>query len=235
VWYNQQKPHETGIDKEKGSEVLHYMFEHVSLGAFSFASRNKLIIWHSVAMCKANFYNRAEVVYTAKCLAECGGVLCALCKGLLTIHGSYRRHVRGEDGKRHFGWVAQGHCAACGKYPALIPDFIMPYKHFGAGVIETTIARIEEGRGLGLSGCSASGSTIYRWIAQFKERGPQAVEGLLTALLTTYDCQISELEMQNRGLLKQLARLLREFPVPEDGKIIGRANIILTMCNCGFL
>jgi hypothetical protein len=129
--------------------------------------------------------------------------------------------------------VAQGHCVACDKYPALIPNFLMPHKHYEAAVIERAIKYSEDGEGL--SDCPADESTMRRWINQFKGRGALAVGWLLSALFTIYGRRISAMELQNRGLLKQLARLLREYPVPESGPIIGSANIILTMHNCGFL
>ena len=86
-----------------------------------------------------------------------------------------------------------------------------------------------------LSDCPADDATMRRWVNQFKERGAQAVGWLLSVLFTLYDRHISAVELHNKSLLKQLALLLREFRIPENGGIIGRANIILTMYNYGFL
>jgi hypothetical protein len=162
-----------------------------------------------------------------------GDVRCAHCNGPLKVHDCYRRHYRDDGGKRHYGWVAQGRCDACDVYPALIPEFLMPHKHYEAAVIEGVIMNYEDKEPL--SDCAADNSTMRRWINQFKERGARAVGWLLSALFTVYGRYISALEMQNRSLLKQLARLLSEYPVPEGGAIIGRANIVLTMYNYGFL
>jgi hypothetical protein len=163
-------------------------------------------------------------------------VLCAFCYGQLKFHGSYRRYLKDEESIREKGWVAQVHCEACDTYPALIPEFIMPYKHYSAEVIEGVIAESERGKNVEhLDGCAADVSTMRRWVRQFKERGARAIGWLLSILLKLYDRQFSLLKLQNKTLLKQLARLLREFPAINTDSVIGKANIIITTQNCGFL
>jgi hypothetical protein len=195
-----------------------------------------LIVWHSFGICKANFYDRAEVLHTADELVHSGAVLCPFCRGSLKVHGSYPRHCLDENGSKHNGWVAQGHCVICNVYPAFIPDFIAPHKHYKAEVIEEVLATYEGGNSIeDLGGCAADVSTMRRWVRQFRNRGAAAVGWLLSVLLTVYDRHISSLELQSRTLLKQLDRLLREYPDSKSGGIIGRANIVLTTQNCGFL
>ena len=112
----------------------------------------------------------------------------------------------------------------------------MPHKHYSAKVIEVVVAESEEGKVIEhLCGCAADISTMRRWLRQFKVRGARAVGWLVSTLLTVYELQIGSLELQNRTLLKQLARLLCEYPLPESGGVIARVNIILTAHNCGFL
>jgi hypothetical protein len=164
-----------------------------------------------------------------------GTVVCPLCNGVLKIHGSYWRHIHDANNEIHEGWVAQGHCEACKIYPSLIPDFIMPYKHYEAAVIEAAISKVEEEGGLRLNESPADDSTIRRWVKEFKERGALAAGRLLSILYAVYERHISALEIQNLSLMKQLARLMREMPAPETGGVIGRVNIILTRYNSGFL
>jgi hypothetical protein len=172
----------------------------------------------------------------ARDLIRRGLVVCALCKGSLKYHNCYPRHILDELSSRYSGWIAQMHCVACGVYPALIPDFIMPHKHYEAGVIEKVIAQSERGSNIEKFGdCSADISTMRRWIRQFKERGARAVGWLLSILLALHERQISLLKLQGKSLLKQLARLLCELRIPDDKNIIGKVNIILTTQNCGFL
>jgi len=173
---------------------------------------------------------------TAKDLARRGAVLCARCAGQLRVHGCYWRHIKDEDGSRHYGWVVQGHCIPCNKFPALIPEFIMPHKHYMAEVIEGVIAESERGNVIEhLGGYAADVSTMRRWVRQFRERGAQAVGWLLSTLLTVYDQHIGSLKLRDMTLLKQLARLLCEYPASGNGAVIGKVNIVLTTHNCGFL
>jgi len=165
-----------------------------------------------------------------------GAALCPICHNLLELHDSYRRHCRDESGKRHYGWVAQGHCATCDKYPALIPDFIKPYKHYKADVIERAISETEAGNNVeDLGGCAADASTMRRWVREFKARGEQAVDSLFSKLPTVHSEHIGSHNLQDMTLLQQLARLLCEYPVSESSGVIGATNIILTTQNCGFL
>ena len=186
-------------------------------------------------MRKANFYDRVLVVQTVERMLRFGKALCARCGGPLAVHDCYPRHILDENGERHDGWIVQGHCSACKKYPALIPDFIMPYKHYEAAVIESAISKVEEEGRIRLGDCPAAGSTVWRWVNQFEERGALAVWCLLAILYTVYGLHISALELIDQGLLKKLVRLARKFPVPDTCGVIGRVNTILTRHNSGFL
>jgi len=112
----------------------------------------------------------------------------------------------------------------------------MSHKHFKTEVIESVIAASEDAQVIeGLGGCAADVSTMRRWIRQFRERGAEAVGWLLSKLLAVNDHYVGSLELRNRTLLNQLARLLRGYQAPKNGGVIGRVNIILTTQNCGFL
>ena len=112
----------------------------------------------------------------------------------------------------------------------------MPYKHYKAEAIENVINAAEKGNNVEyLVGHAAEVSTMRRWVRQFKERGELAVGWLLSVLLSVYEQHITLLELQHKTLLKRLARLLREFPAIKTDSIIGKANIVLTTQNCGFL
>jgi len=194
-----------------------------------------LIVFQTDGICKANFFEKAEVMLAANELMCCGAVLCSQCARRLTLHGAYRRHCRDETGKRHYGWVAQGHCAVCVCYPSILPDFIMPHKHYMTEVIEAVVAESENGRIIErFDGCAADVSTMRRWVRQFKTRGAAAVGWLLSALFELYNRHLNAIKLQNKKLLELLTRLLQEFTIP-GGSLFGRVNIILTTRNCGFL
>jgi len=203
---------------------------------FLLSIEDNLIIWQSEETYKTIFLIKSDVMQYAKDLICRGVILCSLCHGGLKYHGSYRRYLLDEDSNREQGWAAQVHCVTCNVYPALIPDFIMPYKHYKAEVVEKVIAAHGKGENVErLDGCAADISTMRRWIGQFEKRGELAVGWLISILLSVYERHVTLLELQNKTLLKQLARLLREFPAIKTDSIIGKANIILTTQNCGFL
>ena len=175
-------------------------------------------------------------MHTANDLMVRGVVVCVLCFGSLRYHDCYDRKTKDEDGHRHFGWIAQGYCKDCKVYPALIPDFIMPHKHYSAEVIEAVIAESESGRVVEqFGGCAADVSTMRRWIKQFNVRGASAVGWMIAALFEVYERHLRVFELRQKKLLNQLARLLHEFPDYDGGSIFGTVNIILTTRNCGFL
>ena len=203
---------------------------------FFVSSKDYLIIWQTEETYKKNFSNRPEVVAIAKDLISRGVILCVLCHGSLKYHGCYRRSVRDGENNKLAGWVAQAHCVNCDVYPALIGDFIMPHKHYNAEVIEKVLATYENGDNVEkISDCAADASTMRRWINQFKARAVQAIGQLLSILLSLCERQISLLKLQEKALLKQLARILCEFALGKPDSIIGRANIILSSQNFGFL
>ena len=203
---------------------------------FLLSIQDNLIIWHSEESCNFDFCNKFYVRAKAEELTSRGVVSCTICMGLFTVHRVYQRCLKDRDSSKEQGWIAQLCCNVCNKYPALIPDFIMPYKHYKAEVIESVISEYENGNNVEyLIGYTADVSTMRRWVRQFKERGAQAVGWLLSTLLSLYNHRISMLKLQNMTLLKQLALLLCEFQLPKTSGIIGRVNIILTTQNCGFL
>jgi len=154
----------------------------------------------------------------------------------MSLHGAYRRHCRDNSGKRHYGWVVQGYCAACVCYHSILPNFIMPHKHYNCDVIESVIAAAEVGWIVEQSGiCTADISTIRRWIRQFKVRGAVAVGWLLSILFEVFNTHIRAFELHNKKLLEQLSRLLCEFKNRSSDSVLGAVNIILTTRNCGFL
>ena len=162
-------------------------------------------------------------------------IVCSRCQGKLSVHGSYERKIKnGENSEK--GWIVQGHCHICNVYPSIIPEFIMPYKQYGSGVVERVIIAYESGTNIeSLEGCPADISTMRRWIRQFDKRGTQAVGSLISILLKLYEEHVNIIELQGKTLLKKLERLLKEYPVLKNGSIIGRSNIVLTTQNSGFL
>ena len=163
-----------------------------------------------------------------------GEVVCPICGGKMRLHSTYSRGLRDNEGKRHEGWVAQSNCEACDKYHSIIPSYIKPYKQYEAEVIEKAIKEHERGT-LKRSDCPANESTINRWAREFSERGSRAVGCMLSLLYNIYNMHISVIQTQKEGLMTQLDRLTQRLLGNNAGTVIGRANIILTRYNNGFV
>jgi len=117
-------------------------------------------------------------------------------------------------------------------YPALTPSFIEPHKHYAADVIERVVKEAEAGNNIeDLGGCSADISTMRRWVREWVVRVERAVICLASILAAVRKAQI---DLHELTPWQRLVRLLGEFPAPERGGVLGRANIILTTHNCGF-
>ena len=172
---------------------------------------------------------------TVSRMMRCENILCPRCGSILKLHGVHRRHCRDSDSVKHYGWVVQGHCVACSHYPSVLPDFIMPHKHYKTEVIESVVSESESGRIIEhLGGCAADVSTMRRWTRQFKVRGAVAVGWVLAILFELYNRHISALKLKNKKLLELLFSLVQELP-GAGATTFGAVNIILTTRNCGFL
>jgi len=201
---------------------------------FSFVNKYKMIIHYSEGKSKENFYDRNKVMQMAYKMLESGEVVCPICVGMLGLHGTYRRYLKDSEAKRHEGWIAQSHCAGCKKYHSLIPSFIKPNKQYEAEVIEEAIKAQEAGE-LKRSDCPANETTIRRWVREFREGGSVAVGWLQSIIYNIYNEHISVVETKKEGLMTQLERLTGRLLGNRVGSVIGRANIILTKYNHGFL
>ena len=101
---------------------------------------------------------------------------CPICSGSTKVRDSKERHALLQDGSRKSYMLRRLICTSCGKLHTELPSCMLPFKHYEASVIETTIdhSRID---------CPADDSTISRWVATFKRTGSQ-MEGALRALRT---------------------------------------------------
>jgi hypothetical protein len=121
-------------------------------------------------------------------------------------------------------------------YPALIPSFIEPHKHYKADVIEQVIKGAESGDNVERVSVSAADiSTMRRWLREWEARGGRAASCLISMLPAVRKAYISSHDLQDMTLLQQLSMLLIEYPAQDGGGVISNVNIILTTHNCGFL
>lgn len=78
-----------------------------------------------------------------------------------------------QDGSADWYRLRRLKCKDCGKLHTELPDFMIPFKHYGADVIE---AELDETR----NDCPADDSTISRWKSTFVAASTN-INGLLSS------------------------------------------------------
>lgn len=153
---------------------------------------------------------------------------CPECDGKTRYHDSYDRHV-------HIGEVVEWitiyrvKCSKCNVTHAVIPDFIRPYKHYSACDSEMALRDMEDGIPAEKIETAASISTLKRWMAEFREKGPQAAGMLKSLLYKLYHHAISELILTGLKIFATWERILAEFPKIESSNlVIGEINQWIT-------
>lgn len=62
-------------------------------------------------------------------------ILCPVCGGMLKHHDRVRRMVKTDYGKTYWIILYRKICTKCGKKHRVLPDILMPYKHYEARII----------------------------------------------------------------------------------------------------
>ena len=66
---------------------------------------------------------------------------CLLCgsNGCLIGHGYYRRKAKGAD-QAYFIWIKRWFCKNCHRTLSMIPNFLLPYRHYLVQVVQAVVA-----------------------------------------------------------------------------------------------
>jgi len=170
-----------------------------------------------------NEYNEKSKGIIAKGLAE-GRLLCDMCLRPLRRHSSYERGIRetGEKIRITMVW-----CRACGEWHALLPDFLLPQKHYSGNEIESVI--IDSGT-LPVSqiDTEVSESTVRRWIKQIGGKIKEAVSKL-KYLFRRSGQAVGEIKIDPGPCYSELEQILEMAPlqVKYSGNKLGLSNIWL--------
>jgi hypothetical protein len=153
-----------------------------------------------------------------------GNIRCELCVKPMAVHSNYTRGIKetGQKIKIKIVW-----CSKCKKWHALLPDFLLPNKHYSGDEIEgviidsatETVSRIET---------EASESTVRRWIDQVSDKIRQAVS-ILKYLFRRLGRSISEIAIDSAYAYIELEQVLEMAPkaVKCSGNKLGLANLWL--------
>jgi len=142
----------------------------------------------------------------------------------MAVHSHYGRGIK-ETGARITVTIVW--CSACEAFHALLPDFLLPHKHYSGNEVEGVIidsatepvSRIDT---------EASESTVRRWIKQINERIVQAV-GIMKCLFGRSRRAVSETAIDPGPCYSELEQVLEMAPndVKSSGNKLGMANIWL--------
>lgn len=121
---------------------------------------------------------------------------CPHCSREMRVAGSRKRKVTGLDGKEKVLIIRRLRCDSCRRIHHELPDFIVPYKHYSAEVVENILQEPEETADF----CSpCENSTVRRTIRWFS---------LLLSYLEAAVRSLIELNRHNSTLINELSSLL---------------------------
>jgi len=156
-----------------------------------------------------------------------GKLLCERCFEPLAVHSSYWRGIKETGAHIRIKMVW---CGKCKTWHAVLPDFLLPDKHYSGNEIEgviidgatTPINQIDT---------KASESTVRRWLKQIGERIVKAV-GKLKYRFGRDGHTVNEVAIDAGYCYSELEQVLEKAPatVKSSGNKLGLANIWLGTC-----
>jgi hypothetical protein len=155
-------------------------------------------------------------------LIKANALRCEICLQPMNRHSSYKRCVK-ETGETLAIIIIR--CKPCNKGHALLPDFMLPRKHYSGNEIESVlidsasvpVCEIET---------EASEPTARRWIAQVGEKVKRAC-GILKYLYNRAGKALSELRITAGSPYSELEQILEMAPeaIKYSGNKLGLANL----------
>ena len=147
---------------------------------------------------------------------------------IMAFHDTYTRKIK-ETGDKVVIHILI--CHTCRKTSAVLPDFLLPNKHYSANEIESVIMQAADGVGVYDIDTPASVPTIRRWLGEMTDADGKLqawVSGLKT-LAIDKGCAISEIIMAELPLIEQLGKFVHALPkIRFSGNLLGFAGIYLS-------
>ena len=153
-----------------------------------------------------------------------GNIRCERCFEPVKRHSSYGRGIK-ETGEKIT--VTMVRCGVCNIYHALLPDFLLPGKHYSGNEIESVIIDSENVTVSEIE-TEASESTVRRWISGVAENIKRSV-GVLKYIFLLKGMAVSEIAIQPGPPYSELEQVLDVAPksIKSSGNKLGLANIWL--------
>ena len=153
-----------------------------------------------------------------------GNIRCEKCLGPMHRHSRYYRGIK-ETGQKIE--VTMVWCSKCRKWHSLLPDFMLPNKHYSGNEIEGVVIDSADTEAKLIETC-ASESTVRRWIKEMGERIRHAV-GILKYHFRRMGIGISEAGIDSGPAYSELEQILPLAPKELKccGNKLGLANMWL--------
>ena len=159
-----------------------------------------------------------------KALLSGGTLQCELCLRPMRRHSSYVRGIAetGEEIEITMVW-----CRKCKNWHALLPDFLLPNKHYSGNEVEDVIIASGTESALQIE-TKASESTVLRWIREIGEGIGRAI-GIIKYEFLRIGSGISEIAIDAKTDYGRLEQILEMAPreIKYSGNKLGLANIWL--------
>jgi len=151
-------------------------------------------------------------------------ILCERCLKAMKRHSSYNRKIKetGETLTIIMVW-----CKECKIWHALLPDFMLPNKHYSGNEIESVIIDSET-CDVNEIETEASEGTVRRWIKEISDKIRRSVS-ILKYIFKRCGKAISEIAIEAGSAYSELEQVLGLAPVAikYSGNKLGLANLWL--------
>jgi len=166
-------------------------------------------------------YEEKSAEITNEAINE-GKLLCAMCVKPMKQHSEYTRTIK-ETGKQIR--IKMIWCKPCRDLHALLPDFLLPGKHYSGNEIESVLIDSAT-ESVNMIETEASESTVRRWIKQVGESVRRAVS-VLKHTFGRAGHAVSEVAVDAGVAYSELEQILELAPdiVKSSGNKLGTANI----------
>ena len=146
---------------------------------------------------------------------------------ILAFHSTYTRTIK-ETGEKAVIHILI--CHKCGYSTSVLPDFLLPNKHYSANEVESVIMQAADGVGVYDTDTNASVSTVRRWLGEWCSEGGKLQKSVnrLKMLAYSQGCAVSEIILADLPLIEQLKEFVYALPkIHFSGNLLGFAGIYL--------
>jgi F0F1-type ATP synthase membrane subunit b/b' len=183
-----------------------------------------------------NEYRKKSQDIITKAIAE-GQMRCEHCNQPLNRHSSYTRGIKETGEQIEIIIVSCKNCKDAGQHKhshALLPDFILPRKHYSAYEIEKVIGQ-HASQPVSDIDTEASESTVRRWIEEMEQKMQRAINSIKWQFIEM-KATVSEIRSEAKTRYEELVDLLKAAPKqPQSSNSqLGLANLWLGIRGRGY-